>query len=90
MTNRAIGVSQLRCLCQGPLENGEMCACGAVYSDDAREGYRQLLEKAHALACAAARVIEDDDKPGLVHMRELQRCWRDVRDVLPKHIDGDD
>ncbi len=34
----------------------------------------KLAEALRNLASAAARIVEDDAKPTLVHMRELDRC----------------
>jgi len=36
------------------------------------------------LAAAAARIVEDDDKPTLVHMRELNRCRSRAVQILGK------
>ena len=38
----------------------------------------------HDLAAAAARIVEDDDKPTLEHMRELNRQRRLATEILTK------
>lgn len=43
-----------------------------------------LLESLHNLASAAARIVEDDDKPTIEHMCELNRCRRAAVAVISK------
>ena len=44
----------------------------------------ELLAACKGLAAAAARIVEDDDQPTLVHMRELNRQRQAARDALAK------
>lgn len=39
----------------------------------AREEMKRAVESLRKLASAAARIVEDDNKPTLEHMRELDR-----------------
>jgi len=44
----------------------------------------ELLDALTKLASAAARIVEDDNKPTLVHMRELNRCRRAACEAIAK------